>query len=87
MAKFSKGNLDEQCKKLLKNNRVIQTIVSYLNPPTKKVFARLKAEMISEFRQLPVVEAIEYGPGFGDNDFAGILGGTVCPAHRRVERQ
>lgn len=75
MAKFSLGNIKEQLNKLKKNNRVVQTIVSYLNPPTKKVFAQLKAEMISEFRQLKVVEAIEYGPGFGDNDFAGILGG------------
>lgn len=75
MAKFSFGNIKEQLQSALKKSAVVQTLVSYLNPPTKKVFARLKAEMISEFRQLPVVEALEYGPGYGDNDFAGILGG------------
>lgn len=75
MAKFSLGNLKDQLQKTLKQNSVVQTLVSYLNPPTKKVFAQLKSEMISEFRQLPVVEALEYGPGFGNNDFAGILGG------------
>lgn len=75
MAKFSFGNIKDQLQKALKKSTVVQSIVSYLNPPTKKVFAQLKAEMISEFRQLPVVEAIEYGPGFGSNDFAGILGG------------
>lgn len=75
MAKFSFGNIKEQLQSALKKSTVVQTLVSYLNPPTKKVFARLKAEMISEFRQLPVVEALEYGPGYGDNDFAGILGG------------
>jgi hypothetical protein len=74
MAKFSLGNIRDQLKKQLKNNKVVQTLVTYLNPPTKKEFARLKAEMISEFRQLKVVEAIEYGPGFGDNDFADLLG-------------
>lgn len=76
MAKFSLGNLKDQLQKTLKQNSVVQSIVSYLNPPTKKVFAQLKAEMIGEFRQLPVVEAIEYGPGFGKNDFAGVLGGS-----------
>lgn len=75
MAKFSLGNIKDQLKKQLKNSKVVQTLVAYLNPPTKKEFERLKREMISEFRQLKVVEAIEYGPGFGDNDFAGILGG------------
>jgi hypothetical protein len=74
MAKFSIGNLNEQLKKQLKNTQVVKKIITYLNPPTQKVFSRLKSEMISEFRQLKVVEAIEYGPGFGDNDFAGVLG-------------
>lgn len=76
MAKFSLGNIKDQLQKALKQSSVVQTIVGYLNPPTKKVFAQMKAEMINEFRQLPVVEAIEYGPGFGSNDFAGILGGS-----------
>lgn len=76
MAKFSMGNIEAQLEKLKKNNVVVRTIVNFLNPPTKKVFAQMKAEMISEFRKLPVVEAIEYGPGFGKNDFADVLGGN-----------
>ncbi len=76
MAKFKFGNIKEQLQNALKKNAVVQSIVSYLNPPTRKVFEQLKREMISEFRQLPVVEAIEYGPGFGKNDFAGVLGGN-----------
>jgi hypothetical protein len=76
MAKFSLGNLKDQLNKLKKNSRVVQTISNFLSPPTKKEFLRLKAEMLVEFRKLKVVEAIEYGPGFGDgNDFADVLGG------------
>lgn len=76
MAKFKFGNIKEQLQNALKKSAVVKSIVSYLNPPTQKVFARLKSEMIGEFRQLPVIEALEYGPGFGKNDFVDILGGN-----------
>ena len=76
MAKFKLGNLKQQLTQKLKDSRVVKTIISYLNRPTQKVFAQLKADMIGEFRQLPVIDALEYGPGFGKNDFADILGGN-----------
>lgn len=76
MAKFKLGNLKQQLTQKLKDSRVVKTIVAFLNRPTQKVFAQLKADMIGEFRQLPVIDALEYGPGFGKNDFADILGGN-----------
>lgn len=69
------GNALAQVSEALKTTSVYKRVENFISAPTRRTFERLKNEMISEFRQLPVIEALEYGPGFGSNDFAGILGG------------
>lgn len=75
MGKSRIGNLISQLKSQIDLPLVKKTVGEFLERPTQKVFQMRKNEMLAEFRNLPVIEALEYGPGFGSNDFAGILGG------------
>lgn len=64
-----------QLKPQLIQKTVMEAIRKVKEPSVQKQFATAKRDMIAAFKALPVVDALEYGPGYGDTDTLGILGG------------
>lgn len=77
MAKLRIGNLLSQVRSKI-TNRIKESV---LRPPAQKIvfaeFQNYKQAMIADFNNLPVVNALDYGPGYGDNDFANLLGANT----------
>lgn len=76
MAKFKIGNLlsqlGRQITKGIKERIIRPATVKAVNAK----FQEYKQAMLADFNSLPIIDALEYGPGYGSNDFAGVLSGA-----------
>src|SRR6478736_9265107 len=69
------GNLLSQIKNQITRAVKEKILRPFTANAAKKIIQEKKQQMLADFNNLPVVEALDYGPGYGNNDFAGILNG------------
>lgn len=74
MAKFKIGNLISQVKNKLTNFARNQ-IQKAVEPTIRRRFGEVKRDLLDELEKHPVIEALDNGPGYGNYDPLGILGG------------
>lgn len=75
MPKTKIGNFLQQLAKQITNGIKDRTIRKAKEPSLTKQFNELKAQMLADFNNLPIIDALDYGPGYGNTDVANLLGG------------
>lgn len=75
MPKTKIGNFIKQLASQITTAIKDQTVRRVKEPSLRKKFTELKAQMLSDFNNLPIIDALDYGPGYGNTDIANLLGG------------
>lgn len=71
---FKIGNLLQQVKNKV-SKFALDRARKYYEPSIRRRFGEVKRDLLDELENHPVIQAIESGPGYGNYDPLGILGG------------